>query len=249
MSRYLVWFSCGAPSAVAAKLTVNEHPSAELVYCDTGGEHPDNKRFLKDVERWTGRTVIVLKNPNYEDHFDVAVKERYINGPYGARCTMELKRKLREQYQKPGDVHVWGFHLEEADRAIDFEDRFPDLKCWWPLIEMKITRGDCLALIHRAGIRIPEMYQLGYQNNNCIGCWKGGMGYWNKIRVDFPEHFKRAAEICRDIGRSPIKDSDGKPIMLDELDPKAGRYQSENHIQCGIGCFAVDKALRGDEIL
>ena len=32
---------------------------------------------------------------------------------------------------------------------------------------------------------------MGYNNNNCIGCIKGGMGYWNKIRVDFPEVFEK----------------------------------------------------------
>ncbi len=37
------------------------------------------------------------------------------------------------------------------------------------------------------------MYDLGYPNNNCIGCVKGGMGYWNKIRKDFPEVFQKRA--------------------------------------------------------
>ena len=36
----------------------------------------------------------------------------------------------------------------------------------------------------------PLMYDLGYPNNNCIGCVKGGMGYWNHIRKDFPEVFE-----------------------------------------------------------
>ena len=59
--REIVWFSCGAPSAVMAKLC----PDAELVYCDTGSEHPDNARFLKDVERWCDRPVTVLRSPRF----------------------------------------------------------------------------------------------------------------------------------------------------------------------------------------
>lgn len=242
--RHLIWFSCGAPSAVAAKLTAQEFPDAEVIYCDTGGEHEDNKRFLADVERWLGKTVTVLKNPRYADHFAVAVKERYINGPFGAKCTAVLKRELREAYQRPGDVHVWGFTAEEYDRSIDFKERFPDLGCYFPLVEADITREDCLGIVNRAGIRLPKMYQLGYRNNNCIGCWKGGMGYWNKIRVDFPEHFAKAAAICRSIGRSPIKDRNGQPVMLDELDPAAGRYETEPEVQCGIGCYLVDAQIR-----
>ncbi len=55
-------------------------------------------------------------------------------------------------------------------------------------------------MIERAGIELPAMYKLGYRNNNCIGCPKGGMGYWNKIRVDFPEVFERMAALQRELG-------------------------------------------------
>jgi hypothetical protein len=55
--RRLVWFSCGAASAVAAKLAVEKYEDAcEVVYCDTmATEHPDNQRFFNDVERWIGQ--------------------------------------------------------------------------------------------------------------------------------------------------------------------------------------------------
>lgn len=33
--RPIVWFSCGAASAVAARVAVNEYPDAQVVYCDT----------------------------------------------------------------------------------------------------------------------------------------------------------------------------------------------------------------------
>lgn len=59
LKRRLVWFSCGAASAVAAKLAVETYGDAvDVVYCDTlATEHPDNERFLRDVERWIGRSV------------------------------------------------------------------------------------------------------------------------------------------------------------------------------------------------
>ncbi len=241
--RHVAWFSCGAPSAVAAKLTVQAHPGASVVYCDTGGEHPDNARFLADCERWFGVGVTVLRNPKYKDHFDVARKERFINGPHGAKCTAVLKRQLREAYQRPDDVHVWGFTAEEAGRRLDFEDRFPELESEWPLIEAGLYRDDCLGIIRRAGIAIPAMYLLGYRNNNCVGCWKGKKGYWNKVRRDFPAAFAEAAEICRSVGRSPIAEG-GVPLMLDDLPPDAGRYEEEPEVQCGIGCHLVDLEIR-----
>lgn len=243
--RRIAWFSCGSPSAVAAKLTVQEHPDAEVVYCDTGGEHEDSRRFLADVQRWIGRAITVIRSGKFASHFDVARKERFINGPHGAACTRVLKREVREAFQRPDDVHVWGFTAEEDGRRIDFEDRFPHLACEWPLIEQGITREDCHGIIHRAGDARPVMYELGYKNANCVGCWKGGMGYWNKIRRDFPGVFAEAAAICREVGRSPVKNRDGTPLMLDDLPPDAGRYEDEPEVQCGIGCHVVDLEIKG----
>ena len=75
------------------------------------------------------------------------------------------------------------------------------------------------------------MYTLGYGNNNCIGCVKGGKGYWNKIRVDFPDFFKRMSEAERVVGNSCIRNT-----FLDELDPNAGRTLKEIAPDCGNFC-------------
>lgn len=76
------------------------------------------------------------------------------------------------------------------------------------------------------------MYDMGYNNNNCIGCVKGGMGYWNKIRKDFPEVFAARAKLERDIGHSCING-----VFLDELDPNRGRMSKEIMQDCGIMCY------------
>ena len=57
--RTIAWFSCGAASAVATKIALKENPDIEIVYQDTGGEHKDNIRFLKDCEKWFGKKIII----------------------------------------------------------------------------------------------------------------------------------------------------------------------------------------------
>ena len=59
-------------------------------------------------------------------------------------------------------------------------------------------------------------------------------GYWNKIRVDFPEVFAARAAMERDIGASCINGT-----FLDELDPEAGRTQKIIVDDCGILCEAM----------
>lgn len=225
----VVWFSAGAASAVAAYLT----PNADLVYCDTGSEHPDNVRFIADCEKWLGRTVRVIKSERYTSTWDVFEKTKWLNGIAGARCTTELKRVPRRTIEAQYDAQYYGYTAEEQMRADKFMANNPDVLAKFPLIERQLTKGDCLAIIQRAGIELPMMYRLGYLNNNCIGCVKGGAGYWNKIRVDFPDEFDRMAKLERKIGASCGK------AYLDELDPNAGHYPSEPDMSCGLLCSAI----------
>jgi hypothetical protein len=100
----------------------------------------------------------------------------------------------------------------------------------FPLIDEHIDKNSAHAICERLGIARPKMYDLGYNNNNCIGCVKGGMGYWNKIRKDFPEVFEQRAKLERDIGHSILKE-----CYLDELEENRGRM-TEVNAECDIFC-------------
>ncbi|MBU0596339.1 hypothetical protein KJ567_06620, partial [Candidatus Bipolaricaulota bacterium] len=80
----------------------------------------------------------------------------------------------------------------------------------FPLVDAKMTKEHAHEVLRASGIHRPAMYDLGYHNNNCIGCVKGGMGYWNKIRVDFPEVFASRSAMERLIGFPII----GKGVWL-----------------------------------
>jgi 3'-phosphoadenosine 5'-phosphosulfate sulfotransferase (PAPS reductase)/FAD synthetase len=239
MARTVVWFSCGAASAVAAKITLAEYPNVTLAYTDPGSEHPDNKRFMADCEKWFDQPILVLRSDRYRDTWQVWEERRFLVGPTGALCTAELKKRLRFAFQRPDDVQVFGYHVGEQDRADQFREQNIGVDLRTPLIDRGLTKRDCLALIDRAGIELPAMYKLGYRNNNCIGCPKGGMGYWNKIRRDFPATFDRMALTERDIGHSVLADDSG-PVWLDELDPDRGRYSDEPDIDCSLLCAITE---------
>lgn len=197
-SETIAWFSCGAASAVATKLC----PEAQPVYCDTGAEHPDNKRFKKDCEAWLGRPVINIASREYADTWDVWERTRWLAGIEGARCTTELKVKPRLAYQMPGNIHVFGYTADgpDAARAQRLRDNYPELTVRTPLIEKGITKAACLAMLERAGIELPVMYSLGFQNNNCIPCVKAtSPAYWALVRKHFPDKFARMAKLSREL--------------------------------------------------
>ena len=107
----------------------------------------------------------------------------------------------------------------------------PEHNHTFPLIERGLTKEDCHGILRKLGIKRPKMYDLGYRNNNCIGCVKGGMGYWNKIRQDFTEVFNKRAKQEREIGHTCING-----IYLDELEPDRGRFEDEILEDCNIIC-------------
>jgi len=229
------WFSCGVTSAVAAKLAIEKYEDVKLIYFEIGSAHSDNKRFMEECEEWYGQKVESIRSEKYVDQFEVIEKTRYINGPSGARCTTELKKKLRQKVEKEteyeGQVFGFEFSKKEINRAIRFKEQYPTALPLFPLIDAKLTKPNCHALLDKAGIEVPAMYKLGYQNNNCIGCVKGGMGYWNKIRKDFPENFKKMSALEEEIGRSCVKGT-----FLKDLDPDRGYYKSEIMPDCGLFC-------------
>ena len=198
MQRTVSWFSCGAASAVATKLC----PDAVPVYCATNAEHPDNARFMADCERWFGRAVTKLQSDEYADTWDVWERRRYLAGIAGAPCTVELKVKPRLTFQRPDDVHVFGYtaDAEDAARAKRLRANYPELTILTPLIDRGLTKVACLDMVQRAGIELPPLYELGFHNNNCLPCVKAtSASYWALVRKHFPAKFARMAALSREL--------------------------------------------------
>ena len=236
-----VWFSCGAASAVAAKMTIEKYSKTHnilIVNNPVINEHPDNLRFLKDCEVWFGQEIISAINDKYPscDIRDVFEKRKYISGIGGAPCTLELKKEARYQFEKNNEIdwHVLGFTVDEKKRSDRFM-KFERENLIPILIDNNITKEDCFHILQDAGIKLPEIYSLGYPNANCIGCVKSSSPtYWNLVRRTFPEVYEERAEQSRRIGARLVKRK-GERIFLDELKPadKGGKIKSW---ECGIFC-------------
>jgi hypothetical protein len=224
--KFIGWFSAGASSAAAIKIALDEGLDVDIYYVDTGAVSPDNSRFIEDCKKWYGREIIVLKNRKYDNPLDVARRRKIFNTPNGSPCTMFLKREVYKQVQKQYDEYIniigYDYSSHEIDRAVRYKLELGG--AYFPLIEHRINKPMAMKMLADAGIELPEFYKNGYRNNNCIGCFKGGCGYWNKIRRDYPKVFSETAKLEREIGASVLKDK-GRPLYLDELPNTKGRYK------------------------
>lgn len=230
----ICWFSGGVTSAVATKLALETFGDCLILFCETNQHHPDMNRFIKDCERWYGQKITVLNNKRWGS-VEKVLEHGYINSPNGAFCTKVLKKDVRIAIEKLIDYErqVFGFEFEpkQIKRAQRFIEQYPASKAAFPLIDAKLNKLSCMERLLESGIELPVMYRLGYSNNNCVGCVKGGKGYWNKVRVDFPEVFEKTALLERKAGHTCIKG-----VYLDELDPESGRHDSIELPECGIYC-------------
>ena len=238
----VVWVSCGAASGVALMETIKRYKgflNIHAVNTPMVEEHEDNQRFLSDLSNFLDFPIHVAVSDQFPDGSAEQVwkKRKFMSSPQGAPCTMFIKKRARQAWENENnpDWHVLGFTADETQRHEKFikterENVLP------VLVEAGITKDMCYRVLEESGLRLPEMYYLGYPNANCIGCVKSkSITYWNKTRVDFPEIFQQRAELSRDIG-CKLAYYKGKRIFLDELPPEAKGYKMKSMPDCGIFC-------------
>jgi len=211
--KVIGWWSGGVTSAIACKLAIDKYKDVELIFIDTKNEDEDTYRFLKDCEKWYGKEIKTVTNEDYESIQSVWIRWKSLNVANGAICSSELKRKMRIRIQNEinPDVQIFGFDRNEKKRANNMLLNHPDANAEFPLIDNKLSKVNCIEMLSNEGILVPQMYRLGFNNNNCFktGCVQGGVGYWQKIRKEFPDKFNAMAKVEHDL--TELK---GKPVTM-----------------------------------
>lgn len=229
------WISAGVSSFIAGYL--ERDTIDKFIYIDIDDQHPDSMRFIKDCEKVLGKEIEILKSPygSVENAVKACGLFQIVHTGF-APCTAWLKKRVRKQWELEHSeydiTYVWGFDVEEKHRAERLEETMIEFKHCFPLIKRELTKNNAHGMSASLGVKRPIMYDMGYNNNNCVGCVKGGMGYWNKIRVDFPEVFEKRAKLERELNNKILKQ-----CFLDELEPTRGRMSEEISTECDIFCM------------
>lgn len=141
MNKQIISFSGGRTSAYMTKLVLERHPDAEIIFMDTGAEHPATYQFVRDIIKHWGWTITFLRAvPDPEmgkpGRYEVLTAEqigpdlepwrrmiRKYGHPYvgGAFCTDRMKtvpftKYCEERYGK-GNYETWlGMRADEPKR-------------------------------------------------------------------------------------------------------------------------------------
>lgn len=198
----VAWFSAGVSSFVAAYLAKPDR----IVYINVASQHPDTLRFVADAERVLGRPIEIIGDQRYRQSVDeVIAKRRYINGPAGACCTTELKKRVRQEWERknahPGMVYVWGYDADERRRA-ERTAAASEFGVSFPLIERGLTKENCHTIAAELGIKRPAMYAtLATATTTASDASRGGAGTGTRFAATSPR--------CSSAGRDKSAISEG----------------------------------------
>lgn len=213
------WWSGGVTSAVACKKAINLFglDNCRIVFIDTHNEDDDTYRFLLDCEKWYGKVIerisVVGEGKKYKSIEDVWYRYNSLNVANGAICSSELKRDVRRMFTTHNEFshQVFGFDIEEPKRARNMKLNNPEIDPIFTLLLYGLSKKNCITILQEAGCEIPRVYKLGYNNNNCFktGCIQGGIGYWQKMKVEEPPKYFKMAKIEHD-----LTNRKGRPVTM-----------------------------------
>lgn len=205
MNDIICWWSGGVTSAVACYKAIEMFGIRRCLFImiDTKNEHKDTYRFKKDCEKLYNKKIKTISEVGnqYKSIQDVWEKHLSLNVAHGAICSYKLKRVAREKWQKKNffthQIFGFEFDLKEFNRATSLRLNHPSAKAIFPLLMFGYDKQKCIEILQEKQIAVPVMYQYGFRNNNCFktGCVQGGIGYWQKIKEDFPNKFNKMAQV------------------------------------------------------
>lgn len=151
----ICWWSGGITSAVATKIAIDIYgkENCRVIMIDTHNEHPDTYRFKDDCAKWYDIPIetITAIGQDYDSIQDVWIRHKSLNVATGAICSTQLKRRVREKWQKTTeyDHQVFGFEFDkkEFNRALSMTMNHSGAKPIYPLLMMGLNEvGDCVTV-------------------------------------------------------------------------------------------------------
>jgi hypothetical protein len=128
--------------------------------------------------------------------WEVFEAERYIGNTRADPCSKILKRRMADRWRRdncdPSDTAVYfGFYADETNRHARALTALGDE---WQ-VGFPLTWGppcyDAKAEVVGMGLRLPRLYAMGFDHNNCGGfCVKSGQKQFKRLLDVMPERYR-----------------------------------------------------------
>lgn len=231
-----------------------------IVFADTGGELPYTYDHIKmmscKTKEWWGleiETVVATYKGQPETLEDSCLRKKVLPSlAYGFKaCSLKHKvdpqNKRLKQWMKDNGINqitrCIGYDAGEGHRKVDSEykqlTKNLSERYWYPLIDWKWRRQECIETIKRHGIPLPG-------KSSCFFCPAMKFGEIFRLKQEHPEYFNRAIQLERNLQVKDrvrglnfgvpwyeIVESDEKQLKMFEFFDELDNTRPNAHIPCG----------------
>lgn len=219
-------------------------------------EHPDTLKYIEDharprtaahdlalIElrrvRKGGEEETIWERMMHRDALCIPVRLFGTGAPGNRSCTGDFKIKVIAKYlrahgatkEQPATTGL-GISLDEYQRMrTDSGIAYQQLV--YPLIDLRLTRRDCVGIIEAAGLPVPR-------KSACFFCPFKRLSEWRRMAHDEPELFEKAVELERHLNVVAARRNDSvwltrKMRPLDEVIGEQSDFLDELEDTCESG--------------
>ena len=177
-----------------------------VIFADTGSENPETYDYLNNIIKpyleKIHKPLVIVHGEEIIDNKPVTnMEEAYLGWNMiptriMRHCTDKWKIKpmnkyLKEHYPEGNLIKIIGFAYDEIRRVKCQTDEI-----WYPLIEKKMTRDDCIKYIQSKGFPVPP-------KSGCFYCPFQRLDQWKELRFKHPDLWQRAINLEKNGKRYP----------------------------------------------
>lgn len=205
--KYFISWGCGVQSTTLCVMSAlgDIKKIDYVITADTGWERSVTYQVRDWYIHWLQEhniSVHIVQEGNIltdvGDHSDLPLWYGKNKAPLQRQCTahykiVPIRRKMRElmglrtdnkgRTKKNSAILYMGISLDEAQRMADSNRTW--IKNEYPLIDLKMTRQDCIQYLKDKGLPVPP-------KSACIGCPYTGADRWLELKNKYPEEFQQA---------------------------------------------------------
>jgi len=243
MRRVIVGYSGGVTSAWSLDWALKNYPRNEVValFHDTKEEHKDTYRYLHEMAAKLG--IEITERSDGRSVSEVEDDEGAIANNRMAFCSRILKREQLDKYIKElraqgvtEIIDVIGYSAHEWQRIQNATMRaeVSGYSVRFPLVENGVSKQECADWSIALGVKLPAMY-LWSDHANCIGCRRGGRGYWLAVKENEPEVFEKMKAREAEYGHTVLKGISLVQLEVTGLKRAVKRRESIDIGSCDCG--------------
>lgn len=213
--KNIISFSGGKDSTALILWAIENLESFEVIFADTGWEHPLTYQYIHYIEEnvisKAGSLLHRVKSTKYQGFEDLAIKKKRVPSTRARFCTQELKLHPIHDFIHSNDLdnesttmYVGVRAQESPSRAKLAEEAF-DLDyygCWIRRPLLQWTTDDVFAIMKRHNVEPNPLYKMGMKRVGCMPCIMSSLGEIKIIADKFPEVIDKVAALEKKVGRS-----------------------------------------------